>query len=87
MNSSSAVPFCVFYINIQLCQVPDTKPTKSLEKFIMIYIFIALTSYSPDSLTLKTLKFVLKGFITLTPYNIAIPEIGLYQRFIQCDEG
>ena len=45
----------------------------------MICIFITLTSYSLDNLILQTLKFVLKGFITLTPYNVAIPEIGLYQ--------
>ena len=80
--------FVFLYINthVKLYQVPDTKPNKFLEKCIMIYIFITLTSYSSDSLILKTLKFVLNGFITLTSYNIAIPETVPHQDFVQCGE-
>ena len=68
--------------HIKVYQVPDAKPTKFLEKSTMNCIFITLTSYSSEIFILQTLKLVFKGFITLTPYNIAIPEIGLYQGFI-----
>ena len=89
MKTSGAMPFCFVHkrTHIKPYQVPDTKPTKFLEESIIICIFITLTSYSSDSLILPNVKFVLKGFITLAPYNIAIPKIGLYQAFIRCDEG